>query len=204
MDGGLRNGRFEPLEFGDWQSAAVDSKAVVRLAENAVCGDREVVEVGTWMGATAIRLADAGFLVHAIDHWRGSRSDYHIEVNWVIADELSPRTCFEIFARNVGSRLFRTIWPHVGSSATYATIWPRPVRLVFIDAAHDYESVRNDIESWWPHVLPGGVLCGHDFELFPGVNKAATEFGIDGNHGEIWYRVKELATKAKKRKVAYA
>ncbi len=36
--------------------------------------------------------------------------------------------------------------------------------LVFIDAAHDYESTKRDIEIWREKVKPGGILCGHDFE----------------------------------------
>ena len=36
--------------------------------------------------------------------------------------------------------------------------------LVFIDAAHDYESTKRDIEIWRKKVKPGGILCGHDFE----------------------------------------
>lgn len=36
--------------------------------------------------------------------------------------------------------------------------------LVFIDAAHDYESIKRDIEIWRTKVKPGGILCGHDFE----------------------------------------
>jgi len=35
--------------------------------------------------------------------------------------------------------------------------------LVFIDAAHDYKSVLNDIIAWKPKVREGGILCGHDF-----------------------------------------
>lgn len=34
---------------------------------------------------------------------------------------------------------------------------------VYIDACHDYEFVKQDIELWMPKVKSGGILCGHDY-----------------------------------------
>lgn len=47
------------------------------------------------------------------------------------------------------------------------------VGLIFIDAAHDEDSVRADIEAWLPHVE--GYVCLHDFNNshVPGVEAAA-------------------------------
>lgn len=36
--------------------------------------------------------------------------------------------------------------------------------LIYIDANHEYDSVKADIEAWWPLVKPGGILAGHDYE----------------------------------------
>jgi hypothetical protein len=46
---------------------------------------------------------------------------------------------------------------------------------VFIDAAHDYDSVRKDISAWFPKIKNEGVIAGHDYDC-PDVRKAVTEF----------------------------
>ena len=65
--------------------------------------------------------------------------------------------------------------------------------LVFIDAAHDYESVLADCRAWWHTVRPGGTYCGHDYKKrTPGVVQAVNEFAEEvgvrlwKNRGKIW------------------
>ena len=38
------------------------------------------------------------------------------------------------------------------------------IDLVYVDAAHDYRSVRADILAYWPKLKPNGIMAGHDFE----------------------------------------
>lgn len=55
---------------------------------------------------------------------------------------------------------------------------------IYIDASHDYDSVKEDLNIWWPKLKNGGVFSGHDY--FPdrrvwrgkevGVYKAVNEF----------------------------
>lgn len=37
--------------------------------------------------------------------------------------------------------------------------------LIFIDGAHDYENVCNDIEVSINALKSGGILCGHDYHM---------------------------------------
>ena len=55
--------------------------------------------------------------------------------------------------------------------------------IIFIDAMHDYEHVKQDLEVWYPILVPNGVMAGHDFrimqgtyKLFGGVDMAVYEF----------------------------
>ena len=34
---------------------------------------------------------------------------------------------------------------------------------VYIDASHDYNNVKNDLNAWYPKVKTGGVVSGHDY-----------------------------------------
>lgn len=51
---------------------------------------------------------------------------------------------------------------------------PRSLDLVFIDADHSYEGVREDIEAWLPKVKTGGWIGGHDYAN----NDPAFQFGV--------------------------
>lgn len=64
----------------------------------------------------------------------------------------------------------------VGSSLKAAHLIADHLDFVYIDAGHDYESVRRDLEAWHKKLVPsGGVLCGDDY--FDG-NKFNTDFGV--------------------------
>lgn len=71
-----------------------------------------------------------------------------------------------------------SIFVHKGFSHKIAKEMPdEKFGLIYVDAAHDYNSVCNDIESWWVKLVSGGIMAFHDFGLqVYGVNRAVTEF----------------------------
>ena len=62
---------------------------------------------------------------------------------------------------------------------------------IYLDARHDYEGIKEDLEAWWPLLKKGGLYAGHDFVedgtnkngLF-GVQKAVKEF-VERNGKEV-------------------
>lgn len=70
-----------------------------------------------------------------------------------------------------------------------------PVDLIFIDALHDYESVKQDIALWWPKVRVGGMLAGHDFNhKWPGCERAVAEsfnlMHVGVSSDSVWFVIK--------------
>lgn len=62
---------------------------------------------------------------------------------------------------------------------------------VYLDAEHDYSSVKKDIEAWWPKVKEGWILGGHDYG--EDVEKAVREkFTCEINKGYAsdWWVIK--------------
>lgn len=60
---------------------------------------------------------------------------------------------------------------------------------VYIDGNHAYEYVKEDIRLWYPKVKKGGILSGHDYNLFNGTQKGWYEdtiFAEDGINKHIW------------------
>ncbi len=57
----------------------------------------------------------------------------------------------------------RTIVLRMTSLEALAEVPDGALDFVFIDAAHDYASVRSDLEGWTPKVRSGGIVAGHDY-----------------------------------------
>lgn len=59
---------------------------------------------------------------------------------------------------------------------------PSSVDFVYVDAAHDYESVLADLYAWYPKLAKGAILAGHDFDdqaVHAGVKQAVCEFAAE-------------------------
>ena len=63
------------------------------------------------------------------------------------------------------------------------------VDCLFIDAGHSREAVKADIEAWLPKMKRYGIMAGHDFHAWEGVNQAVTEvFGTPHKvENDCWF-----------------
>lgn len=149
------------------------------LAEQA-SKRRLIAEIGSYKGRSTAALADnTSGSVLAVDSWnRPSTGDHPFPIDDAVMKE---------FINNMARGIIR----FREESVTAARLFRVPTfDMIFIDGDHDYESVKQDILAWRPHLKDGGLLCGHDFwePIFPGVVKAVRELISEPKTFEtIWY-----------------
>ena len=153
------------------------------LAEQASC-HHLLLEVGSWKGATACALAaNTKGTLTCVDTWQGGDNpDFRKEIA-----EHTPDWAFEEFQRNTDG-LKNVLRVRMTSLKAAQFLWNYKYDMIYLDASHDYDSVKQDILAWRPLLSPGGLLCGHD-RSWDGVAHAIDE--LVPNHkvgaGAIWY-----------------
>jgi hypothetical protein len=129
-----------------------------------------IAEIGSWRGLSTRALADNALgRVFAIDMWWDTMFGFEGDKWWQNEQELWRREgwLFREFLRNLAPHIGRKVAPFRLESGDAANLF-RDIfafDMIFIDADHEYESVKADIEAWQTLLAPGGLLCGHDYCL---------------------------------------
>jgi hypothetical protein len=147
----------------------MDARDLQWLAQRASTRKR-IVEVGSYQGRSTRAMAhNTTGTVWAVDTWEctGELASLRNERpgDWV----------YESFLSNMRGLL--NVVPirmtSLEASRHFARLGQK-FDMVFIDASHDCQSVKQDIEVWKPLLEPGGLLGGHD-KNWVEVNKAVNE-----------------------------
>lgn len=160
-----------------------------------------VAEVGVWRGGMSRRLLyRLNLNLVMIDPWGEVTSNnddyYEREFNGQDWAEIKQQAINNVLWAKDRVRVFQ------GTSAGAAEYFDEKFDLVFIDADHSYEACANDIALWWPKVVEGGYLSGHDyrtdkegFGVIEAVNEFAEEQGLEVVLGEnyTWFVHKPVA-----------
>jgi predicted O-methyltransferase YrrM/GR25 family glycosyltransferase involved in LPS biosynthesis len=135
------------------------------------------VEIGSWKGKSsafmAVEIANSykNINLYCVDTWEGSVEHQGTEelnsLYNIFSDNMKPLTDYHIPLR-------------MTSLEAAKQFENNSLDFVFIDASHEYEDVKNDINAWFPKVKNGGIIAGHDYyvtghDYFPGVKKAVNE-----------------------------
>jgi hypothetical protein len=163
---------------------------------------KTIIEVGSWHGRSsrsiADNMSDSGTL-YCVDHWLGSGSErdtYHRSAKLKDGDHAFIKFLENLFDHIQSGRVI----PLRMCSRNAAKLLQKQgikAGMVFIDAGHTYEEVKEDITVWFPSVMEGGIICGHDYyhedNMWPEVQQAVDErFGHRGesmanlDNNSIW------------------
>lgn len=138
-----------------------------------------IVEIGSYQGKSTIAMAMGAFrpdaIVYAIDHHSDMVS---VDTRYGMMDNA-------FYMENIVNYKLGNVIKTINlPSYDVVKIWTLPIDLIFIDGAHDYDSVKHDFEQWSPFVR--GWLCFHDTSgHYPEVSQLMDEIIAAGE----WKRV---------------
>jgi predicted O-methyltransferase YrrM len=139
------------------------------------------VEIGTWLGQSAAYMAveiansKKNIDFYCVDTWSGSEE--HQQDQRVKEDKL-----YQTFLSNISPVSEHIIPIRMSSEQASRHFKDESLDFVFIDANHEYEEVKKDIEVWYPKVKKGGIFAGHDYsDTWEGVVKAVNEWVVQNN-----------------------
>jgi hypothetical protein len=153
--------RFAPHDNPiSWRMGACMTELIIDMFDHFKRRDLSLIEIGSHIGESSSMFAGSGIFneIHLIDLWNNAPALSICEYNM---------------------RLFPFVEMHQGSSEDINKSWTNKVDVVYIDAGHDYDNIKRDIELWRPFIKSGGILSGHDyFGCFDGVVKAVDELNL--------------------------
>lgn len=155
-----------------------EALTLYRLCQRLPAGAR-VLEIGSYLGASTTAIAHAilgrGVELYCLDCWYGYLEQGFFE--HVLANTAS--TDHDIFSTFQKNTLFLGDQLRIlkGSTTQFKAMLPNHFfDLIFIDAAHDYDNVTQDIIIALKTITPGGLICGHDYHSDgDGVRNAVNE-----------------------------
>jgi len=149
---------------------------VWRLSEDFKHGNLDLLEVGSWAGASALTWGQAlethnegnGSLT-CVDAWKPYYDIEEIpdELSRLINEALKDDEPYRVFSDNMKfmppsiDLTVRRGW----SSEVLPTLPENSFHLVYLDSDHSYAAVSEDLHRASNLVVDGGIICGDDLEL---------------------------------------
>jgi hypothetical protein len=142
--------------------------------------DAHFVEIGAWLGRStaymAVEIINSGKNIKfdVIDTWQGSPGGLDEQVYVDILKEVD-KPAYDKFLENLDS-VKHIINPIVGFSHDIVNNYKdESLNFIYIDGAHDYDSVKQDVEDWYPKLKKYGIIAGHDYGQIQ-VKEAVNEY----------------------------
>jgi predicted O-methyltransferase YrrM len=168
------------LNLHGWNSnASIFSDLICRVHPSWI------FEVGSWYGGSALHMAniikEQGLPTEilCIDTWLGSLEHWEGYEEQLQLVEGYPTIYFQ-FITNVWfsghQDIIHALPMPSFQAAEYLKHTNTRADLIYLDAAHDYESVLRDLRDYYSLLSPKGILFGDDYRGWPGVTTAVDEF----------------------------
>jgi len=156
---------------------------------NNLKNNSKMVEVGSWLGksicyfAVESKIQNKNIECSCVDIWE----PYSEIPNHELFDDDGA---YKKFLSNIES-VKDVVTPYRGKSVDVSKNFENEYfDFIFIDAAHDYNNVLNDLKCWFPKLKKNGIIGGHDYyfdnEVALAVNDFFKEQKIEIN-GPCWY-----------------
>jgi len=158
------------LAFSEQIPGWTRGKEAIALANaaSALNGDAVIVEIGSFLGSSAVILAGARKLkgsgrVHCVDPFDGSGDDFstpHYSAILMALSGHTPREHFERYIRMAG--VYKRVVTHQGTAAEIAATWTIPIDMLFLDGDQTPAGARIAYEAWAPWLKVGGTIAIHN------------------------------------------
>ncbi|WP_017301400.1 class I SAM-dependent methyltransferase [Nodosilinea nodulosa] len=145
------------ISFGS-EMSPFDQIALREILDGFGRKDLKILEIGSWVGLGSTQIfAEYCSILYCVDSWKGNLIPQH--------DNLIKRTDpLSLFNSNT-EKFSKKVVPIKASSTIITEIFrPNYFDLIFIDADHTYNGVKQDIQNALPLLKKDGILCGHDCE----------------------------------------
>lgn len=143
-----------------------DRVALAMLIRRRAKPGCRMAEIGSWLGngSTQVFLNELrghpDSMMLCVDTWQGNPN---VQRHQDIVQRFDVFGTFRANVEKANSPV--KLQSLVSPSADAATLLAdSSFDLIFIDADHSYNAVREDIAAWRSKLRPGGILCGHDCE----------------------------------------
>jgi len=146
-----------------------------------------IIEVGTWKGASAIKMGNVlkelnlNCKIYCVDTWLGALEFWtnyaHTEERDLMLKNGYPQIYYQFLSNVIHNNLQDYILPlPLPSNIAYKVLQNDNILadLIYIDASHEYEDVKCDIENYKKVLKRGGIMFGDDMS-WTGVSQAVNE-----------------------------
>jgi predicted O-methyltransferase YrrM len=180
--------------FGWFDFSDIYDEAVNKASD----GD-SMLEIGCYMGKSTaylcerIKLSGKKIDLHVVDLFDTSSIFQSELYNGIIKGEHTLEQIFDINMEQLGFKPTK----YKGLSNQMPTKFKDDFfSMIFIDGSHDYKSVIEDMELYYPKLKSGGIFAGHDYtQRDIGVIQAVNEFTQKHNlqyqvRNTSWFTIK--------------